>query len=65
MSIRTSALPAAIIPCPNCGTGRFAFQSTYPLLPDFSIEDIVFVCRSCGTELICTAPSERHAAKAA
>jgi predicted RNA-binding Zn-ribbon protein involved in translation (DUF1610 family) len=61
MRTRTSALPAAIIPCPNCGTGRFSFQSTYPLQPDFSIEDVVFVCRSCGTKLICTARSERAA----
>jgi hypothetical protein len=65
ISIRTSALPAAIIPCPNCGVGRFSFQSTRPLQPDFSVEDVVFECKRCGVELICTARTERQAAKAA
>jgi hypothetical protein len=61
MRIRTSALPAALIPCPNCGTGRFSFQTTRPLQPDFSVEDVIFACKRCGMELICTARSERPA----
>jgi hypothetical protein len=59
MSIRTSALPAAIIPCPNCGTGRFSFKSTRPLQSESSAEDVIFGCKGCGMELICTALSEQ------
>jgi predicted RNA-binding Zn-ribbon protein involved in translation (DUF1610 family) len=61
MRIRTSALPAAIIPCPNCGVGRFSFQSTRPLQPDLGVEAVVFECKRCGVELIRTARTERGA----
>jgi uncharacterized Zn finger protein len=54
MGARTSALPAAIIPCPKCGVGHFSFRSIEALQPDFGIEDVVYACKKCGAELICT-----------
>ena len=57
---RTSALPAAIIPCTKCGVGHFSFRSIRTLQPDFGIEDVVYACKNCGAELICTERSKRQ-----
>jgi hypothetical protein len=54
MRYRTSALPAAIIPCPRCGVGHFSFRSIEALQPQSAVEDVVYACKKCGAELICT-----------
>jgi len=65
MSARISALPAAIIPCPKCGVGHFSFRSIEALQPDLGIEDVVYACKKCGAELICTERSKRRPPEAA
>jgi hypothetical protein len=65
MRFRTSALPAAIIPCPRCGVGRFSFRSIQALDPDPGVEDVVYACKKCGAELICTELSKRQPSEAA
>ena len=46
-----SSLPSLMMPCPVCA-GRMAFHARRPISGD--IEDTVYACRSCGTELIRT-----------
>jgi hypothetical protein len=65
MRFRTSALPAAIIPCPRCGVGRFSFRSIQAIEPDLRIEDVVYACRKCGAELVCTELSKQDSSEAA
>jgi predicted RNA-binding Zn-ribbon protein involved in translation (DUF1610 family) len=65
MRFRTSALPAAIIPCPKCGVGHFSFRSIQVLPSDLEIEDVVYACKKCGAELICTERSKRPSPQAA
>ena len=65
MRFRTSALPAAIIPCPRCGVGRFSFRSIQAIQPDLDIEDVVYACKKCGAELICTERGKRQPPEAA
>jgi len=65
MRLRTSALPAAIIPCPRCGIGRYSFRSIHVLEPDLAIEDVVYACKKCGAELICTELSKQSSSEAA
>ena len=40
-----------MMPCPVCA-GRMAFQARRPITPE--LEDTVYACRSCGTELVRT-----------
>jgi len=40
-----------MMPCPVCA-GRMAFKARHPIAPE--LEDAVYACRSCGTELIRT-----------
>lgn len=47
----TSRLPSLMMPCPVCG-GRMAYHSCHEIAPD--IEDTVYACARCGTELIRT-----------
>jgi hypothetical protein len=65
MSARFSSLPAAIIPCPRCGVGHFSFRSIRAIQPDLGIEDVVYACKNCGAELICTERSKRQPPEAA
>jgi DNA-directed RNA polymerase subunit RPC12/RpoP len=46
-----SSLPSLIMPCPVCA-GRMAFKARHPITAE--LEDAVYACRSCGTELIRT-----------
>lgn len=46
-----SSLPSLMMPCPVCG-GRMAHDGIRPAASD--VEDTVFSCRRCGTELIRT-----------
>jgi hypothetical protein len=46
-----SSLPSLMMPCPVCA-GRMAFQACRPIT--IELEDTVYACRSCGTELIRT-----------
>ncbi len=46
-----SSLPSLMMPCPVCA-GRMAFQARRPITTE--LEDSVYACRSCGTELIRT-----------
>jgi predicted RNA-binding Zn-ribbon protein involved in translation (DUF1610 family) len=65
MTARTSALPAAIIPCPKCGVGHFSFRSIEAFQPDLGVEDVIYVCKNCGAELICTERSKTQPSEAA
>jgi len=64
MRFRTSALPAAIMPCPRCSVGHFSFRSIQALEPDLGIEDVVYACKKCGSELICTERSKGQSPEA-
>ena len=46
-----SSLPSLMMPCPVCA-GRMVFQARRPVAAE--VEDTVYACRSCGTELIRT-----------
>jgi hypothetical protein len=46
-----SSLPSLMMPCPNCA-GRMVFQARRPIASE--LEDTVYACRSCGTELVRT-----------
>jgi hypothetical protein len=48
---QTSSLPSLMMPCPACG-GRMAYQGRRAIAPD--LEDTVYACRNCGTELVRT-----------
>lgn len=55
-----SSLPSLIMPCPVCA-GRMAYHARRLVTAD--LEDTIYACRRCGTELIRTSP--RRVAKAA
>ena len=46
-----SSLPSLMMPCPVCA-GRMVFHARRPIAPE--LEDTVYVCRGCGTELVRT-----------
>ena len=46
-----SGLPSLIMPCPAC-SGRMAYQTCRPVSAE--VEDTVYACKQCGTELIRT-----------
>ena len=53
-----------MMPCPACA-GRMVFHTRRPVTAD--VEDTVYACRSCGTELIRTSVRQtpRKSAEAA
>ncbi len=46
-----SSLPSLMMPCPVCA-GRMVFQARRPV--NSELEDTVYACHSCGSELIRT-----------
>jgi hypothetical protein len=52
----TSSLPSLMMPCPACA-GRMVFHVRRPVAAD--IEDTIYACRSCGTELIRTSVRQK------
>jgi hypothetical protein len=51
--VASSQLPSLIMPCPVC-TGRLAFLTVTPTKPPSDLEDTVFACEHCGTQVIRT-----------
>ena len=51
-----------MMPCPVCA-GRMVFQARRPVAAE--VEDTVYACRSCGTELIRTTVRRENGAQAA
>jgi hypothetical protein len=51
--VASSQLPSLIMPCPVC-TGRLVFCSVTPTKPPSDLEDSVFACDRCGTQVIRT-----------
>lgn len=65
--VNPSSLPSLMMPCPVCA-GRMVYKVCRPITAE--VEDTVFACRQCGTELIrttvCqTAPTRTKNARAA
>ena len=52
-SIVASSLPSLIIPCPRC-LGRMIFRSIRTMKTERNIQDMVYACEQCGTELLRT-----------
>ena len=50
-AVPNSGLPSLMMPCPACAS-RMVYQGRRAIAPD--IEDTVYACRNCGTELIRT-----------
>ncbi len=46
-----SGLPSLIMPCPAC-SGRMVYRGRRPISAE--VEDTVYACGSCGTELVRT-----------
>jgi hypothetical protein len=44
-----SSLPSLMMPCPACA-GRMVYHGLRVSAPD--VEDSVYACRSCGTEVV-------------
>jgi DNA-directed RNA polymerase subunit RPC12/RpoP len=59
---RPSSLPSLMMPCPACA-GRMAYRTRRPVSAE--IEDTVYACRRCGTELIRTTARSPGGAEAA
>ena len=51
--VASSQLPSLIMPCPVC-TGRLVFMTVTPTKPPSELEDSVFACDHCGTQVIRT-----------
>jgi hypothetical protein len=51
-----SSLPSLMMPCPACA-GRMVFHVRRPVTAE--VEDTVYACRSCGTELIRTSVRQK------
>jgi hypothetical protein len=49
--IPPSSLPSLMMPCPVCA-GRMAYKACRPISTE--VEDTVYACKQCGTELIRT-----------
>jgi hypothetical protein len=48
-----SQLPSLIMPCPVC-TGRLTFRAVKPTKPPSDLEDTVYACERCDTQVIRT-----------
>ena len=57
-----SSLPSLMMPCPVCA-GRMVYRARRPIASD--VEDTVYACQRCGTELIRTSVRQIKSAKAA
>ena len=53
MRLANSSLPSLLIPCPSC-LKRMSFRCAEPLAEDLELQDIVYECAGCGTELVRT-----------
>jgi DNA-directed RNA polymerase subunit RPC12/RpoP len=62
MAAPTSGLPSLMMPCPTCA-GRVVYHSRRIAAPD--MEDTIYACRGCGTEVIRTSMSKAKGAEAA
>jgi DNA-directed RNA polymerase subunit RPC12/RpoP len=51
-----SSLPSLMMPCPACA-GRMVFHARRLVAAE--VEDTIYACRSCGTELIRTSMRQR------
>jgi hypothetical protein len=51
--VASSQLPSLIMPCPGC-TGRLVFRTVTPTKPPSDLEDSVYACECCGTQVIRT-----------
>jgi hypothetical protein len=51
-----SSLPSLMMPCPACA-GRMVFHTRRLVAAE--VEDTIYACRSCGTELIRTSMRQR------
>jgi hypothetical protein len=49
-----SSLPSLMMPCPICA-GRMVYQTRRPISAE--VEDTIYACRKCGTELVRTSVS--------
>ncbi len=61
-SATRSSLPSLMMPCPVCA-GRMVYHARRPIASD--VEDTVYACRRCGTELIRTSVRQINSAEAA
>jgi hypothetical protein len=52
--VAPSQLPSLIMPCPVC-TGRLVFLTVTSTKPPSDLEDSVFACDHCNTQVIRTA----------
>ena len=52
-SIVASSLPSLIIPCPHC-LGRMVFSTIRTTKTERDVQDMVYACQQCGTELLRT-----------
>ncbi len=48
-----SQLPSLIMPCPIC-TGRLVFRSVAQTKPPSDLEDSIYACERCGTQVVRT-----------
>lgn len=55
-----SSLPSLMMPCPVC-SGRMVYQGHRFVTAD--IEDTIYACRRCGTELIRTSTRKQNTGK--
>ena len=51
-----SSLPSLMMPCSVCA-GRMVFHTRRPVSPE--VEDTVYACHSCGTELLRTSVRQK------
>lgn len=51
VAVQVSSLPSLMMPCPVCA-GRMVYHGRSPVGPE--LEDTVYACRRCGSELIRT-----------
>jgi len=64
LAATSPGLPSLIMPCPVC-TGRIVFGCVRQTVPASDLEDSVYACERCGTELIRTAYRKANKADAA
>jgi hypothetical protein len=51
--VASSQLPSLIMPCPGCA-GRLVFRAVAPTKPPSDLEDSIYACERCGTQVIRT-----------
>jgi predicted RNA-binding Zn-ribbon protein involved in translation (DUF1610 family) len=56
-----SSLPSLMMPCPVCA-GRMVYKASRPITTE--VEDTVYACKQCGTELIRTTVCQSAAIRA-